>query len=281
MNDEAARILASLVSRYGTSLAYDPLRCEGLLRDTCTRCNREIFVLVNTVRQQVPADLLNPRHMLPFPLFKGFLVKRLRDELGFSDEAAQWAVDSWSAALGLPGGKQQDPVPVPAIVNPECRKSPVSEEQRARWADDLGSDRPIMRIEAIKGLAGTGDPTGHPLLISALENDQWQVRSAAYDALVRIGPAAAPALTEALEDSHRYLVGSVILILGAIREKASVDPLIRIMESDRDLAPYAIWSLGEIGDDRASTPLIRCFADNNSTIQQAAEEALKKIGSTH
>jgi hypothetical protein len=279
MNNEPARILALLVSRYGTSLAYDPLRCEGLLRDTCTRSNREIFVLVNAVRQQVPADLLNPRHTLPFPLFRGFLVKRLQDELAFSDEAAQWAVESWSVALGLSDEtEQQDPVSAPVIVDPELRKNTIPEEQRTRWADDLGSDRPEMRLYAIRGIADAGDPECFPLLITALENDQWQGREAAYDALVRLGPAAEPALVEALGDSHRHLLGSVILILGAIRAGSAVDPLIRIMESDRDLAGHAIWSLGEIGDRRASTPLMRCLSGSNSTIHQAAEEALKKLG---
>jgi hypothetical protein len=279
MNSEPARILASLVSRYGTSLAYDPLRCEGLLRDTCTRSNREIFVLVNAVRQQIPADLLNPRHSLPFPLFKGFLVKRLQDELAFSDEAAQWAVETWSVALGLSDEtERQDPVSAPVIMNPEIRKNTIPEEQRTRWADDLGSDRPEMRLYAIRGIADALDPACFPLLITALENDQWQVREAAYDALVRLGPAAEPALVEALGDSHHHLLGSVILILGAIRAGTAVDPLIRIMESDQDLAGYAIWSLGEIGDRRASTPLMRCLSGSDSTIQHAAEEALKKLG---
>ena len=278
MNNEPARILTSLVTRYGTSLAYDPLRCEGLLRDTCTHCNREIFVLVNAVRQQVPADLLSPRHSLPFPLFKGFLVKRLQDELGFSDEAAQWAVDTWSAALGLSTtDARPEQNPAPAAVSSVRRKSTVSEDQRTQWADDFGSDRPATRLEAVRGLADTGDPACFPLLISTLENDQWQVRSAAYDALISLGTPAVTALVEALDDTHRPLVGSVILILGAIRARESVDPLIRLMESDRDLAGYAIWALGEIGDARASTPLLKRLSDSNSTIHLAAEEALKKI----
>ena len=278
MNNEPARILASLVARYGTTLAYDPLRCEGLLRDTCSRSNREIFVLVNTVRQQVPADLLNPRHSLPFPLFKGFLVKRLQDELGFSDEAAQWAVDAWSVALGIPDEQpHRDPVPVTAAMRPVIPTNAISDKQREQWAGDLVSDRTGTRIDVVQALAESGDPRCFPLLIGALENDQWRVRSAAYDALVMIGEPVAPSLIEALGDSHRRLVGSVILVLGALRAPVSVDPLIRIMESDRDLAGYAIWALGEIGDARASTPLMKYLSDRDDSIQHAAEDALKKM----
>jgi hypothetical protein len=279
MNEETARILISLVARYGTSLAYDPLRCEALLRDTCAHSNREIFVLVNAVRQQVPADLLSPRHSLPFPLFRGFLVKRLQDELGFSDEAAQWAVNTWSVALGLASAEAvNDPLPVAGMLSPGDRKYSVPEDQRTRWADDLGSDRPGARLEAVRGLAESGDPACIPLLIGTLENDQWQVRSAAYDALTQTGEPDLPALIEALGDSHRHLVGSVIIILGAIRAHESVDPLVRLMESEEDLAGYAIWALGEIGDGRASTPLVKRLSDRNSAIQRAAEEALRKIG---
>jgi hypothetical protein len=280
MNEETARILISLVARYGTSLAYDPLRCEALLRDTCANSNREIFVLVNAVRQQVPSDLLSPRHSLPFPLFREFLVKRLQDELGFSDEAALWAVSTWSVALGLASaGPEKDPRPVAVTVLPGSRNYSVPEDQRTRWADELESDRPGTRLAVIRGLAESGDPVCIPLLISALENDQWQVRSAAYDALVQTSEPALPALVEALGDSHRHLVGSVIFILGAIRARESVDTLVRLMESDQDLAGYAIWALGEIGDERASTPLMKRLSDNNRAIQRAAEEALRKIGS--
>lgn len=102
--------------------------------------------------------------------------------------------------------------------------------------------------------------------------------SLAYDALVGLGPLAVPALIEALGDTHRHLAGSVILIIGAIRARESVDPLIRLMESDRDLAVYAIWALGEIGDARASTPLVKRLSDSSDIIVRASEEALKKIG---
>ena len=101
MDDRPRKILKDLINRYGTSLATDPLRTEGLLRDTCGTCHREIFVLVNAVRQKVPADLLAPRHSLPYNLLQDFLVKRLCDELSLSGEASRWAVESWAWACGI------------------------------------------------------------------------------------------------------------------------------------------------------------------------------------
>ena len=92
MNDSVRATLARLVTRYGVSVAYDPNRCEGLLRDTCPECTREIFRIVHAVRQHVTDDLLAPRHTLPLALTEGFLAKRLEDELGFSGDVARWAV---------------------------------------------------------------------------------------------------------------------------------------------------------------------------------------------
>ena len=62
MNDLAASILKEMIGRYGVSLINDPIRCEGLLRDSCGKCTREIFVLIHALRQKIPFDLLEPRH---------------------------------------------------------------------------------------------------------------------------------------------------------------------------------------------------------------------------
>jgi HEAT repeat protein len=94
---------------------------------------------------------------------------------------------------------------------------------------------------------------------------------------VHAGEPAVPALVEALGDPGRYRAIPVILILGAIRARDSVESLIRLMESEADLAGSAIWALGEIGDARASTPLVKRLSDSSSTIRQAAEEALGKL----
>ena len=83
MNDTARTMLARLIALNGVSIAHDTNRCEGLLRDTCPECTREIFVLVHAVRQHVTDNLLTPRHTLPLALTEAFLVKRLEDELGF------------------------------------------------------------------------------------------------------------------------------------------------------------------------------------------------------
>lgn len=288
MNEQAARILISLVGRFGSSLAYDPLRCEGLLRDTCPRCTREIFVLVNAVRQQVPADLLAPRHALPPALFRGFLVKRLQDELAFSEDAARWAVETWASALGLDddSGLRELAEPVsgtctegtPAATRPMSGDSTARTEQRSSWARDLDTGSMEIRLAAIREMEVSGDNEAIRLLITALENPLWRVRRAAFDALAGIGEPAVFSLVEALEDSHEQVVITSILLLGTLRARAAIEPLAALLERGGEPALYAIRAMGEIGDPRAITPLTRCLNSSDPRVRSEAEGALRKFG---
>jgi len=284
MNEQAKAILKSLVTRYGTSLAFDPLRCEGLLRDTCTHCTREIFVLVNAVRQQVPADLLAPRHSLPPAQVNGLLVKRLQDELAFSEEAARWAVDTWSEALGVTDGPAlPKPFGEPAGTGsgksariPDHRAS-TSPEERAAWITALESGEPERRLAVIGQLVQSGDSDCIRILISTFENRSWKVREAAFDALVVLGEPAVPHLVDALGDSHEQIVIPAIIALGAIRSPAAVDPLISLLDNGGRPARDAAWALGEIRDERATTPLSKRINISDTGLQSAAILALKKF----
>lgn len=285
MNEEPARILLSLVSRYGTSLAFDPLRCEALLRDTCPRNRREIFVLVNAVRQQVPADLLSPRHSLPPELFRGFLIKRLEDELAFSEEAAQWAVDTWAAALGAgtisgtgkTGTLQGTLKRPPGISFPEDLSPGKGWEQRAEWARQLESGDTGLCLSAIRAMGDSPDTETIHLLITGLENTSWKVREAAFDALLEAGEPAVPALIEALGDSHEPVVTRAVLALGALRAQDATEPLIALLETGGERIPATIWALGEIRDSRAITSLTRLLNSSNPQVIMEAETALKKF----
>jgi len=285
MNDDARTILLSLVSRYGTSIASDPLRCEALLRDTCPRCRREIFVLVNAVRQQVPADLLSPRHSLPPELFRGFLKKRLQDELAFSDEAATWAVETWAMALGvnstknsansglLHGGGDRKQ----GVTFPEDKKTETDPDQRAEWAASLDSRDRAVRLAAVRSMARDPDSETLRLLVTALENSSWNVREAAFDALIDAGGRGVPHLIDALGDSHERVVTTAALALGALQAQEATEPLIALLEQGRIHIPAAIWALGEIRDSRAITPLTKFLNNRDPLIVAEAETALKKF----
>jgi HEAT repeat protein len=285
MDDRPRKILKDLINRYGTSIATDPLRTEGLLRDTCGTCHREIFVLVNAVRQKVPVDLLAPRYSLPFNLLQDFLVKRLRDELSLSEDASRWAVESWADALGLASG-----TPLPDPEKPMVQKEmtglsttitdPVFITRRQQWADDLESMSLETRLKAVQDLSHTPDPENLRLLIGALENGNWQVRESAFDVLYAYGKAAIPALREALSDTNDQVVWRASLLLGALKAHGATGQLIHLLDRKGIIRECAIWSLGEIGNETASTALLKFLQTDDSAVQHEVETALVKIGKT-
>jgi hypothetical protein len=280
MNDTARTTLALLVTRYGVSVAHDPNRCEGLLRDTCPECSREIFVLTHAVRQHVTDDLLAPRHTLPLSLTKGFLAKRLEDELGFSTDVARWAVISWAEALGL-----ADPAPLtatpqkPAAPEPAAQHTtPTNPALREQWAADLEHAPRSVRLGIITNLAGAPDAGNLRLLIDALENDDWAVRSAAFDTLSDPETDSAATLIDALTETPDGITWRVALVLGTLRTPDAIDALIPLLDRSPVVRDAAIWALGEIGSRRAVTPLIKLLHHPDTGVSLAAEVALKKIG---
>ncbi|MFA6363363.1 HEAT repeat domain-containing protein [Methanoregula sp.] len=276
MKDSARTTLARLVARYGVSVAHDPNRCEGLLRDTCPECSREIFVLTHAVRQHVTDDLLAPRHTLPLSLTEGFLAKRLEDELGFSTDVARWAVISWAEALGL-----ADPAPPaatpqkPATPHPATPTNPALREQ---WAADLVHAPRSVRLGIVANLTGAPDTGNLRLLISALENDDWAVRSAAFDALSDPETSSAATLIDALTETPDGIAWRVALVLGTLRTPDAIDTLIPLLDRAPVVRDAAIWALGEIGSRRAITPLMKLLHHPDTGVTLAAEDALKKIG---
>ena len=275
MNDTARTMLSRLIALYGVSIAHDANRCEGLLRDTCPECSREIFVLVHAVRQHIPDDLLTPRHALPLALTEAFLIKRLEDELGFSSEVARWAVISWAEALG-----RADPAPIKQ--DDRVLQVPTAEGTdsvlRQEWAEKICRTSRSVRLGIIANLAGAPEAGNVRLLIDALENDDWTVRSAAFDVLCDPKTNATSLLIDALHDATEGTTWRVTLILGALHASDAIGTLIPLLDRSPIIQDAAIWALGEIGSIQASTPLMKLLHHHDSGVVQEVADALKKIG---
>jgi hypothetical protein len=97
--DRPREELARIVSRYGREIIADPRRCEGLLRDTCSSCDREIFLLASVQKKHIPEELLALSPSVPKEILVRRLTGRIVQELGFAEEHALWAVVSWALAL--------------------------------------------------------------------------------------------------------------------------------------------------------------------------------------
>ncbi|MFM9965233.1 MAG: formylglycine-generating enzyme family protein [Planctomycetaceae bacterium] len=101
MADQPRQTLCDLIQRFGPEVASDPKRCEALLKDLLSNgFRREVNVLVSAVREGVPSELRQPSGGAPLAAVVVQQARKLHEELGFDQSLAEWAVQSWAAALG-------------------------------------------------------------------------------------------------------------------------------------------------------------------------------------
>jgi hypothetical protein len=109
--------LKELIEKNGDSLYQDRDRCEGLLKDYCAGSRREISAIVGALEERVPLELKSSWQTAMTPeAMRARLVQRLEDNRGLAPEIANYAVDTWSYALGVGLGRSSDrvqDVPVP------------------------------------------------------------------------------------------------------------------------------------------------------------------------
>jgi hypothetical protein len=106
MNDRAKQKLVQLLDEETLGVLDEPERLEGLLRDYCGDCRKEISALIAALQEDVPADLTRGSSE-PYPILTARLAGKLHDERNIVPDAAQWAVESWAYALEIaPGSKR-------------------------------------------------------------------------------------------------------------------------------------------------------------------------------
>lgn len=104
MDDTVRAALLRLCGEHGTGLLDDPARLEAFLSDICPGSRRETYCLVNAVRAGVLTDLRQAvRDGLPGDRGPQRAAARLRSDLGFDREAADWTAQClWQALGGQP-----------------------------------------------------------------------------------------------------------------------------------------------------------------------------------
>jgi hypothetical protein len=103
--------LKELMEKNGDGLLQDRDRCEGLLKDYCAGHRREISALVGALEERVPLELKSSWQTAMTPeAMRARLVQRLEDNRGLAPEIANYAVDTWSYALGVGLGRSSDRV---------------------------------------------------------------------------------------------------------------------------------------------------------------------------
>src|SRR5271154_437208 len=110
--------LKELIEKNGDSLIQDRDRCEGLLKDYCGGYRREISALVGALEERIPVELKSSWQTAMTPeAMRARLVQRLEDNRGLAPEIADYAVDTWSYALGVGLGRTSDRVQDGPIAN--------------------------------------------------------------------------------------------------------------------------------------------------------------------
>lgn len=151
MHAQPQRTLKRLLKQYGQELIDDPRRTEALLRDLCGQYTREIFVLVNAQKQRVPNELRAAPAWMPRQATYSRLSRLLQNKLAITEDAADWAVAAWAAALDLDAPAKGEswswlPAPLRAPAPPRTRKS----RKRKRQNSSAGVQSGIQSKENVR-----------------------------------------------------------------------------------------------------------------------------------
>ncbi|MFQ5615559.1 MAG: formylglycine-generating enzyme family protein, partial [Anaerolineales bacterium] len=161
MDDQPRQILKQIIQQYGSDLIRDARRTRSLLLDLAGQHKREVNVLVVAAQDGIPSQLNSAGSQLMILLLPR-LVRRLRDNWGLSQEAAQWAVESWALALGKldepDAGQMFSSPPRP----PSMQSPAAARPQGNRWALPLTPDVPLDLVRVPAGVFAMGSPNNDP-----------------------------------------------------------------------------------------------------------------------
>ena len=173
-----------------------------------------------------------------------------------------------------------------------CKSDPNSPDT---WIPKLDEQSVKVQVNAIERLVEIGDKVAVPALVAQLK-DGGEVKVAALRALNKFeDPTIAPALIEAIDlsvgsgtdDATKFANEAnkmIATMLGDLREKAAVDPLIALATRSKDpfVRVEAVNSLGLIGDVKAVGPLSTIATDDltDNFVTKKAIQALGNIGDT-
>ena len=131
----------------------------------------------------------------------------------------------------------------PATPRQRALRAVVDGDYRAALAEGAEAVEPLLialqekdgraRRLAAEAIGATGDPRAVGPLVEVLGDHEDQVRSSAVEGLIRIGPAAAPAVIDALEAKSGPARAGASAVLAGIGEGPAVEPLFATLTTVR------------------------------------------------
>jgi HEAT repeat protein len=227
---------------------------------------------------------------------------RLRRVMALEEAADNTAVDPliealndsyWKtrmhAARGL--GKIGDKKAVKPLIGLLKEKNPKVRSDAAKALGMIGGKRavehlvgalkdevPEVRERVIEALGEIGDKAAVMPLVELLREEDFEVRLCAKRALRDIGKSAISLLSGVLKDGDARVRKCVAEVLGWIRAREAVKPLIEALaDKEPSVRRAAIDSLRMLRDKRAIEPLIRSLKDKDGWVRFDAEWALETI----
>jgi len=171
LNNEARKQLIEIVKRYGIKILDEPRKVEGLLKDFCGDCKKEIFSIVSGLKEGASTELLNSSKSGTQKFVIGRLFQRLQDNYAMTEEASIWAVESIAIALGIISEKEatgvrraqveRKPAETGATYRQDNRESEIKTSNGDEliyvegevfimgdtWRDDYYDEKPTHRVE--------------------------------------------------------------------------------------------------------------------------------------
>lgn len=95
-------LLSTIIQNHNISIIENPDVFRGLLKDYYQgKYKREFTILMRSVEEKVPQDLLLNKGSIPAPVLSGQFIQKL-DNCGFTHNLSIWAVQAWVKVLGIP-----------------------------------------------------------------------------------------------------------------------------------------------------------------------------------
>jgi HEAT repeat protein len=183
-------------------------------------------------------------------------------------------------------------LPLLQSADPRIRRRAASALERQRdprvvevLIRALGDPEPDVRRAAAHALASIGDARAAQAITGLLSDPR--LAPAATEALVRLGPSAAPALGEVMRHGGEAARLEAVRTLAAIAGSSAQDlsqldePLrLALADSDPRIRAAAVEAVGLMRDPASETSLVALLRDPDGVVRQHAARALGRLRST-
>jgi len=106
VNTKIGLILHQLITQETFQIIYDPQRFENLLKDHAPGMKSEVYLLVNSVKEEIPQQVKKLLPMLPKEQLINQLSHSLSSSLLIQKEASDWIIQTWYSILD--GSEKQE-----------------------------------------------------------------------------------------------------------------------------------------------------------------------------